>query len=819
MAAEVTRLEPKGTAAIKVAHDGELSIAYGRSRYETNWKNRRIMWSALLSRLSHSQETGETHAEYMRLPKAQQDNIKDIGGFMGGHLKGGRKKGENVECRQILTLDADYAKRGFTEQLDEMVTLGDLPDVAMAVYSTHKHTAASPRLRLIIPLDREVTPDEYEAIARKVAEKVGIDSFDDSTYQPARMMFWPSHSADVEPVFWLHDAPFLNAADILAEYPDWTDVSYWPMSSREAELRTPTGPAADPLSKKGPVGLFCRTYTVTEAIAKFLPGVYLPTAKPDRYTYAAGSTAAGLVIYNDDTFAWSNHATDPAAGSSCNAFDLVRIHLFRDKDDGQEDKRGQNAPSYKAMRDLVWSDRECKLQLFREQDADAKADFAEPVPGGAEDGEEEKEDGWKGGLALTSTGATAASMVNAALIIQNDPALRGIRFNELSGRIVAEGVPWDRPDVPWRDADDAQLKRWLAEKYKVEFPDAKFGSALTAVTDTRRFHPVKEYLEGLPTWDGVERVDTLLVKYLGADDNIYTREAMRKCLTAAVARVYRPGLKFDSMLVLVGPQGAGKSTLFTRLGRDWFSDTLKMDMMNKIKDSGEQIQGKWIIEIGEMSGMKKAEIEAVKSFISRRDDDFRAAYGHHKESRPRQCVVVGSTNAEEGFLRDVTGNRRFWPVKVRKGGTPHPWDITDAEVDQIWAEVKIGYDLGEDLLLSKEAEALAEGAQREAMEHDDRQGIVEEYLERLLPENWDSMDQDQRLFFLDSTEEGTVRRMAVSNMEIWVEALHGSGTRLESKDAYAIAKIMAAIPGWERTDERKRVNGYGLQRLYRRSKV
>lgn len=801
---------------VPVEYDGDLMIATGRSRFEKTWKNRTVRWSRLLSMLEESQRTRETHAEYMKLPKAEQDKLKDCGGFVGGHLKEGKRRNGSVAGRQIVTLDADFAPPDLMAELRDAF-FGN----ACAVYSTHKHCAAKPRVRLIIPLDREVTPDEYEAIARKVADDINIEYFDDSTYQAARLMYWPSHSADVEPVFDYIDGPFLSADDVLQSYPrgDWADVANWPESSRAAGIRTPTGPAADPLAKKGPVGLFCRTYTVTEAIAKFLPGVYLPTAKPDRYTYAAGSTAAGLVIYNDDTFAWSNHATDPAAGSSCNAFDLVRIHLFRDKDDGQEDKRGQNAPSYKAMRDLVWNDRECKLQLFREQDADAKADFAEPVPGGAEDGEEEKEDGWKGGLALTSTGATAASMVNAALIIQNDPALRGIRFNELSGRIVAEGVPWDRPDVPWRDADDAQLKRWLAEKYKVEFPDAKFGSALTAVTDTRRFHPVKEYLEGLPAWDGVERVDTLLVKYLGADDNIYTREAMRKCLTAAVARVYRPGLKFDSMLVLVGPQGAGKSTLFTRLGRDWFSDTLKMDMMNKIKDSGEQIQGKWIIEIGEMSGMKKAEIEAVKSFISRRDDDFRAAYGHHKESRPRQCVVVGSTNAEEGFLRDVTGNRRFWPVKVRKGGTPHPWDITDAEVDQIWAEVKIGYDLGEDLLLSKEAEALAEGAQREAMEHDDRQGIVEEYLERLLPENWDSMDQDQRLFFLDSTEEGTVRRMAVSNMEIWVEALHGSGTRLESKDAYAIAKIMAAIPGWERTDERKRVSGYGLQRLYRRSKV
>jgi hypothetical protein len=164
----------------------------------------------------------------------------------------------------------------------------------------------------------------------------------------------------------------------------------------------------------------------------------------------------------------------------------------------------------------------------------------------------------------------------------------------------------------------------------------------------------------------------------------------------------------------------------------------------------------------------------------------------------------------------VTGNRRFWPVRIRKSGRVKARDLDAATVDQIWAEAKISYELGEELVLSEEAEALALDAQREAMEQDDRQGIVEEYLDRLLPENWESLDTDRRLLFLDSEEVGTVRRTEVSNMEIWVEALHGSGSRLEAKDSYAIAKIMAKIPGWAKAGSRRLPN-YGKQRLYKRN--
>lgn len=785
--------------AIQVQNDGELLIATGKSRFETSWKNKKRSWSVILRKLSKSLETPETHAEYMQMPKDEQDRIKDIGGFVGGHLKEGRRKNGFVAARQILTLDMDFPPADLMEAKGK--TIGH----AMAIYSTHKHSEKSPRYRLIIPLNRPVSPDEYEAIGRKVAEDIGIDYFDDSTFQPARLMYWPSHSTDVAPVFEYWDEPFMKADDVLATYPDWTDVSYWPMSSRALEIRRPKGPAADPLQKKGIVGAFCRTYTITQAIAKFLPEVYLPTGKEDRYTYAAGSTAAGFVVYNDDTLGWSNHSTDPAAGASLNAFDLVRIHLFGDQDDGHEDKTGASRPSFKAMQEFAQEDPAVRVTMADEAGQRASEDFG-PV---------REEEDWRVRLRMTGRGTLIADSLNAELIMRYDEHLHGLRFNEMAGKIDPTGVPWKRPPGTWRDADDAQLYQWIAKNYNVQFPKEKFNLALTAVADDRRFHPVKEYLESLPDWDGQERVETLLIDYLGAEDTRYVREATRKALTAAVTRIYEPGAKFDTVLVLQGPQGIGKSMIFDRLAVRWFSDRLSIADMRDSKTGSEKLQGYWIIEISEMVGMRKVEAESVKSFISTNDDIYRAAYGRNTESHPRRCIIVGSTNEEMGFLRDTTGNRRFWPVRVPGGKDKHPWDITKEDVAQIWAEVMVGYELGESLLLSPEATEGAIEAQVGALETDERQGIVEEFLDRTVPENWERMDADARERWLDADNVGDHLRQTVSIAEIMVECFHRQPNG-DLRESRAIGAMLQKL-GWVQTGEQQR-GAYGKQRIYRRRK-
>lgn len=793
---------------LKLKYDAQVSIAVGKNRYETNWKNKKILWSSLVAKLKNPVITPETYAEYMKLGKAEQDRIKDVGGFVGGALTNGRRKADSVATRRILTLDADYAPVDFFD------TLELLADYACCVYSTHKHSPENPRYRLLIPLDREVTPDEYEAIARKVAEEIGIDYFDDTTYQASRLMYWPSVSSDGVYFHNYLDYPFLSADKVLSKYPDWTDTSYWPESSRAAGIRRKQAEKqGDPFEKPGLIGAFCRTYTVPEAIEKFIPDVYIRCANPNRYTYAQGSTAAGLVIYDNEKFAYSNHATDPASGKLCNAFDLVRIHKFGelDEDAGQETDTTK-LPSYKAMMEFIQNDPETKLQLGREKLENAKEEFIQ---------EPSKDDNWLAQLDYDKRGNIINSLNNLILILRNDPNLKGIVFNQFSDSLEIKGeVPWKHPGRFWRDADDAQLVSYIDLTYGT-FSARNYEIAVTKVADDRSYHPVREFLQGLPEWDGIPRVDTLLIDYLGAEDNEYVRAVTRKTLVAAISRVMRPGCKFDNMLVLNGPQGIGKSTLIAKLGREWFSDSLNLSD-TKDKTAAEKLQGYWIIEIGELAGMRKTEVETLKGFLSKQNDIYRASFGRRATPHLRQSIFIGTTNAEDGYLRDTTGNRRFWPVKVTGNGTLKVWDLTDEDIMQIWAEALHLYKAGEPLYLNAQLTELAEREQKAAMETDEREGMIREYLDTPLPENWDDMNLYERRNYLHGDEferakyTGTVQRQQVCIAEIWCECFKKERGDLKRQDSNEIAAIMARIEGWRKSDKAIRFKIYGVAKGYER---
>lgn len=791
---------------LHMRHDGSFILATGRSRMEKEWKNRTYTWSQLLAKLKKPTRTQETYAEYMKLPKTEQDKIKDVGGFIGGSLKGGRRKADSVQARQIITLDADFAPAGLAEDLYLYV------DGAYAVYSTHKHCPEHPRLRILIPLDREVTPDEYEAIGRKIAEIIGIDYFDDTTYQASRLMYWPSVASDGEYIFDYDDTDWICADDILAQYPDWTDTSYWPESSRAVESRKRTAKKqGDPCEKKGLIGAFCRTYTIDEAIGKFLSDVYVPCAMPGRYTYAEGSTAAGLVLY-DDKFAYSNHATDPAGGKLCNAFDLVRIHKYGALDeDAAPEITGTKLPSYKAAMDFLQQDKETRLTLGRERKQEALIDFED----------EEDSDAWLASLEVDKTGRIKNCLNNALLILQHDPMMKSIVFNQMADNLEIKGeVPWKRQGKFWRDADDAQLEAFMSNQY-TEFSKTKILTAITKVADDRAYHPVREYLDGLPAWDGIPRLDTLLIDYLGAEDNDYVRQVTRKTLCAAITRVRHPGCKFDTVLVLCGPQGIGKSTLIARIGGEWFSDSLNL-ADTRDKTAAEKLQGYWIIEIGEMAGIGSAGVKTLRSFITTQDDRYRASYGRRVSSHPRQCILIGTTNSEEGYLNDVEGGRRFWPVNVPCIGNKKVWDITQEDVDQIWAEAKMRVGEGESLILSGDVADEALKRQKEAMISDPREEKVKEYLDIMLPADWYERDLDKRRDFLYGTEcpkpETPRRRDFVCAQEIWCECFGNSLNKMEQKDTYMIKKIMTKIEGWEyKADKTYAGKSYGWPRGYHRS--
>ena len=775
----------------------ELNIAYGNNRQAKRWVNKTIGFDDLKERLRVTIRTTESAEEYAKMSRAQRDTAKDHGGFVAGVLKGGRRKADTVESRSMVALDGDRINADFLESYEALCPYTSV------LYTTHSSTEENPRVRLVFPLTRDVTPEEFVAVSRYLAQMLGIDYFDECSYQPNQLMYWPSTPANGSFVYKETDGPWLDPDAILGEHPEWTDPTRLPTSSRESKANTTAQQKVqDPLTKEGVVGLFNRTYyPISKALEAFLSDVYEPTDNESRWHLIASSSMAGVEI-KEDKFVYSHHAKDPAYLKMCNAFDIIRIHRFGDLDD---------KASYKAMCEFAMEQDEVKMLAASERTAGAETDFS-----GGEDID------WQKHLQYEPRSMVLKNNLhNITLIMENDPNLKGIVFNQLADGLEIKGeVPWKHPARFWRDADDAQLISFVDSHYG-SFSERNYRIAVTKVTDDRSYHPIREMFESLPPWDKVRRAETVLIDYLGAEDNRYVRAVTRKSLCAAYMRVYYPGIKFDNMIVLNGAQGIGKSTLISALGGEWFSDSLALSDMND-KTAAEKLQGYWILEIGELAGMRKADIDKVKAFISRQDDKYRASFGRRVTPHPRQCVFFGTTNSENGYLRDITGNRRFWNVKVTGQGKCKPWEMTAELVQQIWAEVAEIARSGEKLYLDADLEAYARQEQREAMEQDDREGIVRNYLDMLLPDDWDSMDYYRRREYIrdidDPTRsEGTMKRQTVSNIEIWCECFGKSKEEMRPSDSYAISAIMVRIEGWEKSGARQMLPIYGRQRVYTRT--
>lgn len=334
-----------------------FDIAVASSRRATSWKNKTMTWKELSERINSPKETPETYAEYMTMSKDKQDAIKDKGGFVGGKLREGKRRKGYVEHRELLCLDMDFGKSDFWESF----TL--LYDYTCCIYSTHKHSKEKPRYRLVFPLSRPVNEEEYEAVARKLAQQLGIDLFDDTTYEATRLMYWPTKSKDADYFSAHQEGSLIDVEALLAEYKNWKDCSEWPRSSRIKKIeRHQMKLLGDPADKEGIIGDFCKAYTITEAIETFLADVYVPCEElgPNRYTYVEGTTSGGAIVY-EDKFLYSHHSTDPAGGGSHNSFDLVRLHLYGELDEGRREGT-KVPPSMKAMIELAQKDKRVKEQ-------------------------------------------------------------------------------------------------------------------------------------------------------------------------------------------------------------------------------------------------------------------------------------------------------------------------------------------------------------------------------------------------------------------------------------------------------------------------
>lgn len=787
------------------------TITTGRSRLETEWKRREVTWEQLCAKLTTVKRTRESAAEYKAMTKAQRGKVKDIGGFVGGTLQGARRKATDVTGRSLVTLDIDYGTSNTPEVVADM-----LAGTAWCLYTTHSHTPKDPRFRLVVPLSREVTAEEYGPIARRIADDIGITLFDMSTYEPSRLMYWPSASRDAEFIGLTGEGDPADADAILNSYTDWRNVAEWPVDPRGMQTSAKGTKQEDPTTKTGIIGAFCRCYGIAEAIETFLPGVYTPTAQDDRWTFAEGSTHGGMVTY-DNLWAFSHHGTDPCGGKLCNAFDLVRLHLYGelDSDTDPETTPVNKLPSFVEMERLARDDKKVKGQRAKERMQELSDDFAD-IPA-------TEDTTWMEEMQMDEKRRHfLPSPYNFGLIVRNDPNLRDkVRRDAFRGRdCVCGDLPW-RPaseaEPFWGNSDDNGLIDYISKTYQLTGKQALLDAADLAMSQ-RTFHPVREWLESL-TWDGKERLDTLLIDYLGAEDNDLTRAMTRKHFTGAVARVMRPGCKYDYILTLIGPQGIGKSTLVKIMGGDWFDDSLTII---EGKEGMEQIRGKWLIEFGELTNYKKSTSEAYKAFISKQEDSYRPAYGRKVEVYPRQCVFFATTN-ESAFLKGDTGNRRFWTVECDKDIIyKDVWETLPDEREQIWAEAVQRFKQGERLYLPRELEMVAQMRQEEHNEvaADERTGIIEAFIRKEIPENWEDMSAKQRRDFFQYGDHGEItslvektRRKTITAVEVLAECF---GQPIDERTRYRTKEINQILRsfGWLKEIGRVYDKVYGRQRTY-----
>lgn len=400
-------------------------------------------------------------------------------------------------------------------------------------------------------------------------------------------------------------------------------------------------------------------------------------------------------------------------------------------------------------------------------------------------------------LAKTHKGKVKQTIDNAMIIFYQDPILKNaIKKNELTGKTdIVKELGWRRHSSGITDTDEYQIQRYLEKNYEF-VSDKVITKAMNIVASENSYHPIRDFLERLE-WDGISRIDTLLPKYLGADDNEYTREVMRLLMMAAIKRVYEPGCKFEIMVCLVGGQGAGKSTFFRFLScmDEWFSDDLKrLDDDNVFR----KLQGHWFIEMSEMIATVNAKcIEDIKSFISRQKETYKIPYETHPEDRPRQCVFVGTSNNMDFLPLDRTGNRRFAPIQVHAERV-EKHILEDEEesrkyIIQAWAEaIELYRNSNHDLKLTKKTEEYLRELQKQFMPEDTKVGIIQAWLD-------------------ECTEE------YVCSMMIYREALKHE---LEEPKQWEIREINGimndSIDGWNTITSTHRFAKYGIQRGWKR---
>ena len=503
--------------------------------------------------------------------------------------------------------------------------------------------------------------------------------------------------------------------------------------------------------------------------------------------------------------------SDPASNELCNSFDLIRIHKFWTLDeDTSYDVKMTKRPSYNSMMEWAREQEDVKLELVKVNlDVDASSFDDEAFRDEGEDGGESSQDedggdadkSWMAKLQMTETGfiKIKTTFFNVERIISNDPETKRLmRYNEHSDSLER----WNDGE-DWKDVDSLKVRKYIGGKYGADFPKQKADEAIEKRGDRNKYHPVRDYLDGLPDWDGVARVDTLFIDYFGCDDNVYSRDVARCWMVAGVKRIYRPGCKFDFVPVISGAQGIGKTSFLMVLGGAWYGELTTFEP----KPAIEEISSKWIVEINEMGAVSKPALEQQKAFLSGCQTRTRLSYRRNALNYKRQCIFMATTNMDE-YLKDSTGNRRWWPLEATVDMVD--LDRLRRERDQLWAEAVAMWAVGTPIFLSGEGLRIAEDEQEDKRESDPWDGIIEEYLfEEAYSDRYDDQSGGGSSGPLET-------RTKVCVLEVWEDCVGTVGGRPPKlSERKRIASILTNMRGWSKGATMRFGKRFGPQKVWK----
>lgn len=758
----------------------EMAAVTAANRDSKTWDATVLRWGDILS--------------WVQGPVASR---KEAGNYLLGSLKGTRRVKTAVVSRSGVTLDVDTPRADFLETVDLL-----MPECAGLVHTTFSSTPEKPRWRMIIPLSREVKPYEYTLVAEALMNLLGADQFDPGSSQYERYMFKPAAQRQEWFQYQVLEGPALDPDELMENYEG--DLSELPAPKIHNMKR-------DPFELGGTLGAFNRAY---DDLATLVEAFDLPYEEcgSGRWKFAGAKAVAGMGEVRRGLY-FSHHVTDPAYGRACNAFDLVRIHRFGHLDDQADPKTPvAKLPSHVEMEKFASKQARVVTELLGRDFSDEMSDLADHLDPGTNT--DAPAAAWWTELQLNpKTGEATDSITNWDLLFANDPVLGNFHFNEMSGAIEPQG------DFPWRratstdslgEADFAKMIDHAERKYHLKISKDKLFQRVQSAAQDRRFHPVRNYLEALE-WDGVERLEECLP---GVKTTEFTRMVARKVLTAAVARVFEPGCKWDHMMILFGKEGRGKSYWVERMANGYD------DSLGKIgeKDTLVTMQRSWLILADEGHSLKKADFNQLKEFVTKTRDTFRAPYERGASEHPRQCVIWGTTN-DEVFLRNEEGNRRFLVVEVEDRVDFEA--LTQDYIDQVWAEAVVRYRAGERLYLTPEEEKLAAKARERHIEEEPMFGLVRRYLDTRVPDDWASTSTFSRVQWLEDESAGLVSGSEeiteVCTLQLYMEVL--GGPRTENNRAFQVReyyRIMSNFPGWRLDPVPRDVPNYGVQRVFRK---